>query len=119
MERDMDLCREILRQMAAHRNPDTDIENNVEGRSLEEINYNVYLLYDGGLIEAIDDRSLANQLAYKPLWMTWKGSDFYAAVKDDTIWRRGKERLVKFGGDAPFDVLLDFLKGLVRDGWGA
>jgi Hypothetical protein (DUF2513) len=48
----------------------------------------VYQLMDGGLIEAQVVSDLPGP-AYKPLRITWKGSEFYDAAKDETIWRRG------------------------------
>jgi hypothetical protein len=118
MERDMDLCREILRQMAAHQDLNSPVEIEVEGRSLEEITYNIYLLYDGGLIEAIDARTQANKLAYEPLCMTWRGSEFYETAKDDTTWRRGKELVLKAGSGLSYDVLSSALTALIRQGTG-
>jgi Hypothetical protein (DUF2513) len=117
MERDMDLCREILRQMAEHRDLNSPVEIQVEGRPPEEIAFNVYQLMDGGLIEAQVVSDLQGP-AYKPLRITWKGSEFYDAAKDETIWRRGKELVLKAGGGLSYDALSAVLTALIREGTG-
>jgi hypothetical protein len=116
MERDMDLCREILRQMAAHRDLNSRVEIKVEDRSPDEIAYNVYLLQDGGLSEALRVSDVQQVHAYLPLWLTWKGCEFYEATKDDTIWRRGKELAIKAGGGLSYDALSTIFQVLIRQG---
>jgi Hypothetical protein (DUF2513) len=88
MKRDMDLCREILRQIAAHPDLNASVEIKVEGRSPDDISYQLYLLRDGGLIEGTG--SDLQGLAYKPLRLTWKGSEFLAVAQDNTIWQQAK-----------------------------
>ena len=115
MKRDMDLCREILRQMEAHPDPNAPFEINVEGRSPEEINYHVYLLSQASLIDAIDASS-TTELEYLPVRLTWTGHEFLETSRDDTIWRRGKEMVLKAGGGLSYDALSAVLTALIRQG---
>ena len=117
MKRDMDLCREILRQIEAHPELNRPVKIEVEGRAPEDITYQLHQLRQGGLIEAKDVSDLQG-LAYKPLRLTWQGHEFLDAARDDTIWRRGKERVMKAAGGLTFDLLLAALKAEIRDRTG-
>jgi Hypothetical protein (DUF2513) len=114
MQRDMDLCREILRQIAASPTPHAPVEVAVEGRSPDEINYHLHIMRQAELIEAIDFTKLG-ELAYKPLRLTWKGNEFLDASRDDTIWNKAKARLGNAGGALTFDLVLAACKAAIRE----
>lgn len=104
MKRDMDLIREIL----LAREEDRDLRTS---EPPEVIAYNVQLLDDAGLLEAIikkDHRGAAVGCAIMRL--TWAGHDFLDATKDDTIWNKAKERILKPGVSWTFSILVEFLK---------
>lgn len=42
--------------------------------------------------------------------LTWKGHDFIDAAKDDTIWKKAKDKILKAGISFTFDILLSYLK---------
>jgi hypothetical protein len=116
MKRDMDLCREILRQI--EESPDSASPAiRIEGRSAEEISYHVKLLSEAGLVEAgaADGRFISKeadgsdrikgQKVYSPNSLTWQGHDFLDAARDDTIWRKANSKILESGGGLAFDVL--------------
>lgn len=117
MKRDMDLCREILRQMEVHPNPEGPIKIKIEGRPDQEITYHLHLLRQADLIEAIEKTTFAG-MAYAPQRLTWKGHEFLDAARDDTIWRKAKERLLGVAGGLTFDLLLAALKAEISNRTG-
>jgi Hypothetical protein (DUF2513) len=117
MKRDMDLCREILRRLEENPDPRRPVEIEIEGRSRQEIVYQIHLLWQAGLIEAID-ASTISAMNYRPQRLTWAGHEFLDAARDDTIWRRGKERVLKGAGGLTFDLLLAALKAEIRSRTG-
>jgi hypothetical protein len=114
VQRDMDLCREIMRQIAGSRSLHGPAEISVEGRSEDEITYQLHILRQAELIEAIDFSSL-DGMAYKPIRLTWKGNEFLDAASDDTIWNRAKDRFGKAGGALTFDLLLAACKAQISE----
>lgn len=108
MERNMDLCREIL--LYVERQP-------LGGRSLDfgqfpynkpdQVFYNAKLLADAGFIDA---KAMASNLQVNG--MTWSGHEFLDAARDDTVWNKGKAAVVKAGGGLAFEVLKAVLVGL-------
>ena len=109
MKRDLDLCREIMRQIADSPTLNAPVEVAVEGRSDDEITYQLHILRQADLIEAVDFTS-GDGMAYKPLRLTWKGNEFLDAARDDTVWNRAKARFGKAAGALTFDLLLAVLK---------
>lgn len=113
----MDLCREILRQVEA--SPDTaSVPVKVEGRSAEELSYHVKLLAEAGLIEAasaeeefVEEKPSGGirkkiQPVYSPVSLTWQGHEFLDASRDDTVWKKAKERLAGTAGALTFDLVV-------------
>lgn len=58
MKRDMDLCRELTRQIADSPTLDKPVEVAVEGKSNDEVTYQLHILRQAGLIEAFDFSTL-------------------------------------------------------------
>lgn len=114
MVRDMDLCREIMRQIGANPELNEPAEVAVEGRSDDEITYQLHILRQAGLIEAID-YSKIGRIAYKPLRLTWDGNEFLAATRDDKIWNRAKAGFGKAGGALTYDLLLAACKAQISN----
>lgn len=90
MKRDMELVRQILMSVEEAEEP-VDIERFVSERySMATVAYHVALLDAHGLIDAeilhADDRAYHGEIA----GLTWEGSDFLDAIKDDVIWKKTK-----------------------------
>jgi hypothetical protein len=125
MKRDMDLCREILRQI--EESPESaGPAVKVDGRSDEEISYHVKLLAEAGLVEAgvadgrFDDRMSDGsvrtrfQKVYSPVSLTWNGHEFLDAARNDTIWRKAKAKVISATGGLVFEVLKAALLAEIR-----
>lgn len=108
MKRNMDLVREILLQIEATE-PGKAINLDNSGNGEEEIGLHVELMIEHGLIEgnALPSRDgPAHQiLAYRIERMTWEGHDFLDAARNDTIWKKAKQKCLETTGGLAFDIL--------------
>ncbi len=111
MKRDMDLARNILLIMENDDNPRgpgsisiPDIENDV-------IAYHIKLLRAAGLIEAIDASS-SSGMHFIPTSLTWEGHEFIDAARNDGIWNKAKDLMIKETGGMSLDVLKTLLTQL-------
>ena len=108
MKRNMDLVREILLQVEAT-DPDKEVKLDVIGHSEEEIGLHVELMIERELVKGIavpsgDGR--AHRIAFYEIYkMTWEGYDFLDAARNDTIWKKAKEKCLEATGGLGFDVL--------------
>lgn len=114
MRRDMDLIRHLL-LLIEDQGSDMNswIEDTiVEGHTEEEISHHIWLLSDGGFIDAID-LSTMECSSFKPRCLTWQGHEFLDAVRDKDIWSQTLD-LAKHGGTNSLTALFDIAKFLVR-----
>jgi hypothetical protein len=97
MQRDMDLTREILLNLAA----DDELDGmegkqygapesmGISGHSAEEVGYHLRLLIQAGYLTEIGEIETMPVL----YGLTWNGHEFLDNIRDETIWRRTKARL--------------------------
>lgn len=107
MKRDFDLIRRIL----------ADIENVPAGKSLDKITYPEYdqpiiyehinILEEAGLIKAKKGPGIAK---VHITGLTWAGHDFLNSAKDDSIWQKAKDTVLKPATSITFGLLLEWLK---------
>lgn len=78
--------------------------------SIEEQTYHTQLLLDAGFVEGrvFDEETCVVQR------LTWAGHDFLDAMRDDTVWKKAKEHVLKPGASWTFDVLKEWLKAEVK-----
>lgn len=112
MKRDFDLIRRIM----------TDIENMPAGRQYSNVDYLIHEYDYSTIYEHIDllvEAGLLNGKTVKLAHgiggviingLTWNGHDFLDATKDDTIWKKAKENVLKPGASITFGLLLEWLK---------
>lgn len=96
MKRDMDLVRKIL--LAIEANEDATGHSwitlgNIDSYSQKQISYHVSLLYQGGLIEAID-LSDALSFHWEPKSLTWEGQEFLEAIRKEGTWEKLKKEAI-------------------------
>lgn len=116
MKRDMDLIREILLQVEARPTAQSIDLVELPGRNQEEISYHVKLLADAGYIDAYDLRTLGpGGFKYAPSSLTNEGHDFLDAARNNTVWKRAKEKLSEIGGSAPLDVVRGILTTTLKE----
>ena len=119
MKRDMNLVREILIWIENQEHGYVNGNPSIESYSEEEIGYHVYLMYQADLVNAADTTSQGDKSPNALLLgVTWAGHEFLEAAKDDTIWAKAKNTVLKSSAGIAFDVLLEWLKAEARKNLG-
>ena len=118
MTRNMDLIRELLLKLEAlplrpgsivHITPDAE-EVQVEGCSIQEIDYHLSLTANSGLIDTGNVNPM-HGIGFRCL--TWPGHDLVDSIRNPEVWSKTKKGAAAAGGFT-FDLLKDLAKGLLR-----
>lgn len=110
MRRDMDLIRTILFKIEeAENNPYEPFHVFVDGVEDEKVSYHVWLLADAGLILA-EDMTTCSGYSIDAKCLTWKGHEFLQSIRDDTVWNKAKEKVLKPAASWSFALLSEWLK---------
>ncbi len=89
------------------------------GYSQNEIFYHIKLLNDAGLLDAMDISEMGEDgFRWWPGSLTWDGQEFLNAAKDDSIWKKAKEKFMVPTMTVTFDLLLDYLKTKTKEKFG-
>lgn len=117
MKRDFDLIRRIL----------VDIENipargqrqdfSCEGYDTAMINQHIVSLIEAGLVKGTSNSTNVRTTVLVDD-LTWAGHDFLDAMKDDTIWNKAKEHVLKPGVSFTFGLLLQWLEVKAKEKLG-
>lgn len=116
MKRDPDLEREILLAVEAY--------DGVSGPRFAEIrhlastareaDYHALLLWEAGLIDAVDARTKENPFEMWPVRLTMAGHEYLETIRDEEVWRRTKEG-ARAVGSFSLDALAALAKGFLRE----
>lgn len=116
MKRDPDLERDILLVVEAY--------DGVSGPRYAEIrhlastpieaDYHALLLWEAGLIDAVDARTKENPFETWPIRLTMVGHEYLESIRDEEVWRRTKEGAQAVGSFG-LDALGALAKGLLRE----
>ncbi|PRS65045.1 DUF2513 domain-containing protein [Bacillus pumilus] len=93
IKRDMDLIRKILLYLEEDQNPLEWRIIEVDGKTLEEVSYQVKLLSQAGLIEGKDATRGPYHFRWLARSLTHKGHDFLDSLRNETVYKRMKEKL--------------------------
>lgn len=107
MKRDMDLIRLLLLRSEG----DEEAEKLVERYPVPERAYHVGLLKDAGFVNAeirCDENGVPNGAVVTGL--TWQGHEFLDAMRDDTVWKNAKDKMLKPGISWTVSLLFEVLK---------
>jgi hypothetical protein len=109
MKRDMDLFRTLLLKVEEQpvNGPFTTIE--VPGHSEDEVRYHVQLAQDAGFVEA--DFMMDGFIVTR---MTYAGHEFLDAAREDKLWNRAKEILLRSTGTLTVEALKTALSLLMQ-----
>ena len=114
LKRDLDLAREILKEIEDHAyDPNGSFEVKIAGRSSEEISYHVMLLNEAGYIEA-SSLPTTDETIWKARRLTWEGHEFLEAAKDNTRWSRAKTMMKEKGVAMTFEVMKQLLTEMMK-----
>ncbi len=110
MKRDMTLVREILLCATAQESAGINTNPDVPGYTEDQIAHHVHLMWQAGLVEAVDITTNGGAGPSAMLMsVTWAGHDFIDAARDDTIWNKTKSKVLSSGLSFTFDLLKEVL----------
>jgi len=102
MKRDMDLVRRIA--LAVEDLPPGEMLNGLDGIDRAVFSAHAIWMEEGKLAELhIADASIKR--------LTWDGCDFADAVRNDKLWDKAKETIIKPASSFTFSIIKDWLKG--------
>ena len=111
MKRDMDLIRRVLLEIEES---DEWLPGAITYEEVDDelVSYHVKLLYEAGLIDAIDMST--NTLKWQARTLTWQGHEFLDSARDDTRWESAKATIFSRIGSLPFDLLKEVLSQIAK-----
>ncbi|MBQ6395758.1 MAG: DUF2513 domain-containing protein [Atopobiaceae bacterium] len=106
MQRNLDLVRSILLATA-------EAQGSVDANALTDsrfgftdVAYHIEMMRDAGLIEGLVVKTSPNQyLRARVDSVTWEGHDYLASIRNDSVWSRVKQSIVKVAGSATFALI--------------
>jgi hypothetical protein len=105
MKRDMELARQILQRIEECPDPSGQgIDLAFPDHTNGEVSYNVKLLAQARLIDAVDMTN-AQGLFWMPQSLTYEGHEFLDAIRNDKVWGKVKEQAREHGGKLSFEVM--------------
>ncbi len=109
MKRNMDLVRDML----------LSIEDESDER-LAQYPYELraqhfLILRDAGLVVGVVQGDDRNPGRYMPFRLTWAGHEFIALARDNTVWKRVKDTIMKEGASWSFQIVLQGLAALASN----
>jgi hypothetical protein len=119
MKRNLDLIRHIL--FECEKSPPAEpimtleVPDNVSGAEVAE---HIEIMAEAGLLDAEVLNTHDDSTAFIIRKITWEGHDFISAVREDTLWRKAKEAIIKPGASFTFDVLKEWLKAQIHQKLG-
>ena len=120
MKRDMEFIRELLLAIEAMDNQNCH-SYQIEFPSpqdISKVNYHLHLLIDAGFIEGKPITTFGEDVPH--IWikrMLWAGHDFLDSTKNESIWQKTKELIVKKGfsmESVGFSVLTQVLASVAK-----
>jgi len=116
MKRDIDLLREILFKLEEQPDPNELLyPEQMERHDPIQVSHHIYLLYDGGLITAIDASAVGQPHYWVAKYLTWEGHEFLEASRNITAWNQVKSMLVETGGGMVFAIVKELLLKRLKD----
>lgn len=107
MKRNMDLVRLLLMRSEG----DEAAAAACECFSVEERAYHVQQLIDAGLVDGFVTKGAHGEISGAVVYrLTWTGHDFLQSVRDDTLWKKAKEHVLKPGASWTFEILKEWAK---------
>lgn len=118
MKRDMDLIRRIALEVA-----DMDFGyalTSLEDEGVDAAKFGIHVIWmaEAGLIKAaIQEFQSGEPPKVQVSRLTWAGCEFVDAIRSDTLWNKAKQSVLKPGMSFSFDVLKEWLKAEIAQGF--
>ena len=114
MKRDMDLIRFQLLRVEGE-DPVPDLDKYTEEQQIEHM----ALCIEAGFVEGVIRRNSEGQPnGTVAIRLTWKGHEFLAIAKDDSVWKRACNTIKEVGGHAGSFLLEELLKKMGKEAIG-
>jgi len=114
MKRDMDLIRKII---LAARDTDGYLQG-LPGVDQKTFGHHVAWIAEAGLahcqVQWGGDGPVSTPILAFVERLTWAGHDFADSIKDETIWSKATEMVIKPTASFTFDILKDVISNLIR-----
>lgn len=114
MKRDMNLIRKIA--LSVLDLPYGDSLDGLEGVPKEEFVMHAIWMKEAGLIKATVDDELSESPYAFIYRLTWEGCEFADSVRDESIWRKATENVIKPSMSFSFNILKEWLKAEIQRG---
>ena len=115
MKRDMDLVRLILLEIEkSSEDPRSQVRLKIQNYTFEQVSYHIMIMHEADLIEAVDSSTMGSSSVWYPKRLTWYGHEFLDAARNDSIWKKAKEKASSMN----FELLKELLLGLARQQLG-
>jgi len=120
MKRDMELIRKLLLFFEDKESPEHVKIPPLEGYDEGTIKTHLELMHDAGLLRCEPVKSsTSDRIIYViPFELTWAGHDFLQTMRDDTLWKKAKEHVLKPGASWSFDILKEWAKHELKERLG-
>ena len=106
----MDIIRLLLMQLESDKRP-PGLDDYPEA----EILYNTELAIEAGLIEGETLRDGGGDVVHATLIrLTWNGHDFLDSARDETLWNKAKQTVMKPAASYTFEFIKEWLKAEIR-----
>lgn len=118
MDRDMDVIRQIV-QAVKEANV---VVKNVTGLDDDTFKFHAMLLIEAGLADGDWKENTRKSTPIPSIAfikrLTWDGFDFATETKEDTLWEKAKENILKPTGSWSFDILREYLQQQIKIKFG-
>lgn len=85
-----------------------------EGYSERVVIEHLEILIEAGLVVGTIIETLGDSGTPMVSRLSWTGHDFLDAMRDETIWNRAKNTVLKRAGGITFEIFMDWLKWQMR-----
>lgn len=109
----MDLIRRVLRAIEINPSPGSD-KIEIEGYSKDMINYHIDLLNEAGYTTSVPLKLHGHSIIHADITLTWKGYDFLDVSRNDTIWKKAKEKISAISENVPLEIMMMVLTDLIK-----
>ncbi len=107
MKREMDIVRKIIIQVNDSNKP----LSSIEGVKPDVFAYHAQILNEAGLlIASVNGNGVRPATSAVIHRLTWSGHDFADSIRDDTIWNKAKNNVMKPMASWSFSILIKYIE---------
>ncbi|MDF2950541.1 MAG: hypothetical protein K0S18_124 [Anaerocolumna sp.] len=115
MKRDMDLIRKILFDLEKQSDGTPVYDLEIDGHSDKEVAYHCKLLYDAGYVLNYDASYADGDylIGFGVGSISWDGHELIDTIRNDTVWNKTKDTVVKNGLSMTVDVIKEIATSIL------